>query len=533
MAIGIDSDSSADDLKKNVSNFSKGSLSTVSPTGDNEINTTSSANLNKIIKPKLLKKKIQAVFESNQVNYLTKKDSSSSLDYDSSSSDDFFSRKISKGQQELIFKTFSNDKKPNLSLNDQNQDLDSEQGSLSESEIQQSKIVNTKFERQVQNENISKEKFESQVSSTQKPGSSEYAPAVSTSQFIELSEDSDEFVESDDPDDPDYIDPAFDENQSTQDPYILTKKPRKTYLSQSMKIPSSRKPESEIENKPDLSEYSELDPALLEVLSTHKPNIKSGIADSRSSILSNTLDSAIDLEEEDHDIVKLIFKLKTDQILLNEEIQKYSDLIWKNIRCNTASNFTKASNSNLEINVSSDIPLFSAFEKLKKNNLINYDISRFIMVYDGVKIYTSVTPSAINPNKKIVLDVYPKEVHNRYLSYKKDLEESLTVFDTLRSDKQSDFRMVDSTTDINQIDNFNQSASEMIKIKIRNKLGEDKFIKIAKETKVKRIIEMYCEMSKITFTPKVFLYFDDEKLDPEISIGETEIEDEDMVTVSY
>ncbi|KAJ2433557.1 hypothetical protein IWW46_006348, partial [Coemansia sp. RSA 2440] len=79
---------------------------------------------------------------------------------------------------------------------------------------------------------------------------------------------------------------------------------------------------------------------------------------------------------------------------------------------------------------------------------------------------------------------------------------------------------------------YEQSAqsTQGIRIKIRDKAGRDTLLLVTAATKVQAVVENYCKLAQLPPNTRVRLEFDDEALDPNDTIGSTEIEDDDMLT---
>ncbi|KAJ1756877.1 hypothetical protein LPJ54_006690, partial [Coemansia sp. RSA 1824] len=65
---------------------------------------------------------------------------------------------------------------------------------------------------------------------------------------------------------------------------------------------------------------------------------------------------------------------------------------------------------------------------------------------------------------------------------------------------------------------------------IRDKAGRDTLLLVTAATKVQAVVENYCKLAQLPPNTRVRLEFDDEALDPNDTIGSTEIEDDDMLT---
>ncbi|KAJ2871002.1 hypothetical protein GGH93_005164 [Coemansia aciculifera] len=76
-------------------------------------------------------------------------------------------------------------------------------------------------------------------------------------------------------------------------------------------------------------------------------------------------------------------------------------------------------------------------------------------------------------------------------------------------------------------------AGKSVRIKVRDKSGKDTLLLVTTATTVQAIIDNYVNMAGLSAKTAVTLEFDDERLDPSSTIGDTEIEDDDMLTAYW
>ncbi|KAI7830584.1 ubiquitin-2 like Rad60 SUMO-like-domain-containing protein [Gamsiella multidivaricata] len=76
-----------------------------------------------------------------------------------------------------------------------------------------------------------------------------------------------------------------------------------------------------------------------------------------------------------------------------------------------------------------------------------------------------------------------------------------------------------------------EAEVEYLHIKLRGKDTTDEKIRVKKTTTVFAILSHYKRIKKISADTPVKLEFDDEAIDPSMAVGETEIEDDDMLDV--
>ncbi|KAJ2417804.1 hypothetical protein GGF41_005296, partial [Coemansia sp. RSA 2531] len=63
--------------------------------------------------------------------------------------------------------------------------------------------------------------------------------------------------------------------------------------------------------------------------------------------------------------------------------------------------------------------------------------------------------------------------------------------------------------------------------------GKDTLLLVTTATTVQAIIDNYVNMAGLSAKTAVTLEFDDERLDPSSTIGDTEVEDDDMLTAFW
>ncbi|PVU94250.1 hypothetical protein BB559_003043 [Furculomyces boomerangus] len=290
--------------------------------------------------------------------------------------------------------------------------------------------------------------------------------------------------------------------------------------------------------------YEGLDPALMEVVKSHKKHQKYKLSGStiknENSLKSkldteNQLPSIINLDEDENESINLILNLKLDTNFLNDEIKNTSAFHWNKESLVFNNDFDFEKMESLKITMASNDTFLKTLETLRLQLMIPFDTSRLVLVYDNVKVYPTVTPRAISTSETIEMDVYPTNVYNRFVKKQKNNFEQVISDPPTLADMTLESDDLDLNVDSEALDAIkaNKTTEETFKIKIRSKLGKDIYMDIAKSVKISFVIEAYKKACELGNEVKVKLSFDDESLNPNDKIGDTEIEDDDMIMASF
>ncbi|PVU91750.1 hypothetical protein BB561_004237 [Smittium simulii] len=432
------------------------------------------------IKPKLLKQHPVSLNKPRGLSGI-----SSESDYLSSSSDDFFTRKLSKKQEEEIIGMLN---EKNSEPKETIDHFSSSQDSLKSFEYHKADLPSAKTS------NPSKIIIPQTTNSNTKPKAPARSKIVSDKSSPLYSSNSDSSLE------------PYDSIDSSDD----------------------------ISHSPlELSE-TELDPALMEVVTSQKKYSAQKKPDSLDYNSNQLTPHIIDLDEELDSKVTVFFHLKFDQTFVSKEFVKYRKFTWGDLNCKTVSDLINTKQSPVVATANNDEPFRAILQKLQNKKSLGFDVSDFILVADGAKVYSSVTPKTISSSNTLSIDLYPKHVYERYaILRKEDFEKSLLGSSLNAFENHNDGANIYSELSPNNENDDTSFAQDTIKIKIRNKSGVDKHLEIAKTVKVSAIINLYKEMLQLSSNINVSLSFDDERIDVNVAIGDTEIENEDMLTANY
>ncbi|KAG0373902.1 hypothetical protein BGX24_011105 [Mortierella sp. AD032] len=175
-----------------------------------------------------------------------------------------------------------------------------------------------------------------------------------------------------------------------------------------------------------------------------------------------------------------------------------------------------------------------------KQKEINY--ASTIFTYNGVRLMPSSTPAALDFPTQAIIEVYDQDAY-KYIKDQEVLDRSRRLAEMERQaaenaaaasqEHQAQQQGGDTGTSdgAQQDDGEDNGSAEYIFIKLRGKDTSDEKIRVKKTTTVHAIISHYKTIKRIPASTTVKLEFDDEALDSTTVIGDTEVEDDDMLVV--
>ncbi|KAF9117777.1 hypothetical protein BGW39_001803 [Mortierella sp. 14UC] len=171
-----------------------------------------------------------------------------------------------------------------------------------------------------------------------------------------------------------------------------------------------------------------------------------------------------------------------------------------------------------------------------KQKSINY--ASTIFTYNGVRLMPSSTPTALDFPTRAIIEAYDQEAY-KYIKEQENLERTQRLAEMERqaaetaaaSQGDGAHGVGDSRQQDGDNDAEDDGSAEYIFIKLRGKDTSDEKIRVKKTTTVNAIISHYKSIKRIPASTTVKLEFDDEALDSTTVIGDTEVEDDDMLVV--
>ncbi|OMH81458.1 hypothetical protein AX774_g5089 [Zancudomyces culisetae] len=243
-----------------------------------------------------------------------------------------------------------------------------------------------------------------------------------------------------------------------------------------------------------------LDPALKEILESKKTQ------NSSQAIIDIENYSQPDKRDEDEPITDLSMFvqlcLKVDEKFISTELEPMKGFFWNGSKCTTKGHIEKAVKSPINAVFRNDERFSRILLLLSAAQNIPSDTNSMVLVYNGTKIYHTVTPKAISNEPHISLALTSTE----------------------------SFCEINSQTLLQEP---TPAHVESIKIKIRNKEGNDQFLSVKSTIPISAIIEAYKKLCGLGVDTTVRLNFDDEYLDGKATLLDSGIEDDDMLLAFY
>ncbi|KAJ2486656.1 hypothetical protein IWW37_005547 [Coemansia sp. RSA 2050] len=175
-----------------------------------------------------------------------------------------------------------------------------------------------------------------------------------------------------------------------------------------------------------------------------------------------------------------------------------------------------------------------------------------VLMMNSMRVFPTSTMASLGIRPVYYVSVYPRSVFNRERE-REALERARRAIEQEQAQRDLEMartlqRSVDATgsqtllidDDLHGVDSSQQSlgmlpgdSGKSVRIKIRDKSGKDTLLLVTTTTTVQTIIDNYVSMAGLEDKTAVALEFDDERLDPGSTIGDTEIEDDDMLTALW
>ncbi|KAJ1851718.1 hypothetical protein GGH12_001795 [Coemansia sp. RSA 1822] len=153
------------------------------------------------------------------------------------------------------------------------------------------------------------------------------------------------------------------------------------------------------------------------------------------------------------------------------------------------------------------------------------------------RVFPTSTLASLGDKLAVYIKVFPRSVYNRrrereaveMARVEGEREQARRDLEMVQELRQAGDTLPSENLNLGHEDNSSNNISG-IRIKIRDKAGRDTLLLVTAATKVQSVVENYCKLAQLQPGTKVRLEFDDEALDPSDTIGNTEIEDDDMLT---
>ncbi|KAJ1643954.1 hypothetical protein LPJ64_004335, partial [Coemansia asiatica] len=230
--------------------------------------------------------------------------------------------------------------------------------------------------------------------------------------------------------------------------------------------------------------------------------------------------------------VQIEFRLVYDEHFLYNDVQvTWIDKRWRRVKRTDHSKIRKKLDERTAVVVFSTDFVSHALQVFSDNFPVDIVATDPVLMQGSTRVFTTSRLVSLGNDPVHYIYVYPRSVYNRMKA-----EEALAL--QRRADEQAQMlkemeiarELRRNAVEVPEL-GTEQAAIDGIRIKIRDHDGKDTLLMVAPTTTVQSIIDGYRKMADLANDVKIRLEFDDEGLDPKSTVGETDIEDDDMLTV--
>ncbi|KAJ2801326.1 hypothetical protein H4R20_003714 [Coemansia guatemalensis] len=246
--------------------------------------------------------------------------------------------------------------------------------------------------------------------------------------------------------------------------------------------------------------------------------------------------------------VQIEFQFVYDDDFLNYELASFWDKArWKRIKFTNREKVVKKLNENIAVIAFTSSSMESALRAYADSFVVNVLATDPVLMYRTMRVFPTSTLASLGNRLAYYIKAYPRSVYNRVREKeafeqarlaieKEQTQRELEMVRALQRNASVDDGLeegnIHSEGDAGDADSGVQDGSAAgIRIKLRDKTGKDTLLLVTATTSVQAIIENYRRLAGISQDVAVRLEFDDEMLDPDGTIGDTDIENDDMLTV--
>ncbi|KAF9578875.1 hypothetical protein BGW38_005115, partial [Lunasporangiospora selenospora] len=211
----------------------------------------------------------------------------------------------------------------------------------------------------------------------------------------------------------------------------------------------------------------------------------------------------------------------------------------------------------VKVTVRTDKPFKPMMQWYCEQKHLPFDQSQFVFTYRGSRLMPSSTPQSLEFPPTSVVDVYEASAY-KYIKNKETLErnqrieqlekqaaeEATAAAEAEAKQKREQEKAIqkENRKEVGDEEEEEDGPEEeeeeedtdgrgYLFIKLRGDRTADEKLRVKKTTRIQAILSHYRRVKGIPAESTTKLEFDDEALDPELTIGDTEIEDDDMLLV--
>ncbi|KAJ1723053.1 hypothetical protein LPJ53_002579 [Coemansia erecta] len=239
--------------------------------------------------------------------------------------------------------------------------------------------------------------------------------------------------------------------------------------------------------------------------------------------------------------VQVEFQLVYDEQFLSADVPlTWDSKRWGRVKPHESQKILKKLNERVAVVVFASDPVAKALQVFSDNFPVDVAATDPVLVQSAAtRVFLTSRVASLGKAPVHYVRVFPRSVYGRVKAHealvsrqreaeREEMSRDMEIARELRRNVGAD--------EVEVVDEEQQQQEEgppegAIRIKIRNKEGKDQLLMVMPTTTVQSVIDNYRKMAGLAEDAAVRLEFDDEKLDPASTIGETEIEDDDMLTV--
>ncbi|KAJ2008606.1 hypothetical protein H4R26_000082 [Coemansia thaxteri] len=229
--------------------------------------------------------------------------------------------------------------------------------------------------------------------------------------------------------------------------------------------------------------------------------------------------------------------------------------IWENRRWGQALHgqldvITKRLDVRLGVVVFMTDTMEKALQAFSDHFCVNVMATDPVLMLDSMRVFATSTINSLGSRPAYYVSVYPRSVYNRERE-RQALERAQRAMEQEQAQRSLEIakRLQQSAAEAEATGELAVGADDQdptsraqgdlgappgdagksVRIKVRDKSGKDALLLVATTTSVQSIINNYISVAGLDKSTAVVLEFDDERLDPSATIGDTEVEDDDML----
>ncbi|CAO3599969.1 unnamed protein product [Absidia cylindrospora] len=163
-------------------------------------------------------------------------------------------------------------------------------------------------------------------------------------------------------------------------------------------------------------------------------------------------------------------------------------------------------------------------------------MQEMVLVYDNVPVVLRATPSSLSMSTTSTnkMEVYKKTDFDKKMEMEQEIKAArLSHYNDPTSDDEYNQNEDDDAYNRDLNEQADQPEEDYLHIKLRGKDNKDILLRVKPTTKIESIVKQYIRLMELDMSllDKIQLSFEGETLAPSMTMADTDLEDEDMVSV--